>query len=76
MKNDLCIMCGKDTGVPFETHVDFRWGYVEGSGQLCPSCYLGEKKNSIIVNENIILDTPNNSELGEKVRNLYWQNKK
>ena len=30
----------------------------------------------ILVPINMIHDTPNNTELGEKVRNLYWESKK
>ena len=75
-QNDLCVMGGQDSGVPIETHVDFRWGYVEGSGQLCRSCYLGEDRNLITVPNRLILDTPNNAELGEKVRKIYWESKK
>lgn len=74
--NELCIMCGKDTGVPFETHIDFRWGYVEGSGQLCRSCYLGEDRNLLTIEGRVILDTPNDADLGKKVRSLYWESKK
>ncbi len=37
-KNDICIMCGKDTGVPTDLHVDFRDNYIDGSGQLCNKC--------------------------------------
>ena len=36
-----CIMCGKKTETLKTTHIDFRYGYVEGAGQLCRSCYLG-----------------------------------
>lgn len=35
---DLCVCCGKDTGIPKETHLDFREFYVEGAGQLCREC--------------------------------------
>ncbi len=41
MAKDLCIMCGKETAYDFETHIDYRIGYVEGAGQLCYSCYTG-----------------------------------
>lgn len=40
--NELCVICGKDTGVLFETHIDFRWGYVEGVGQVCKSCHINK----------------------------------
>lgn len=37
--NDLCVICGADSGIATATHVDERYGYVEGSGQLCVKCY-------------------------------------
>jgi hypothetical protein len=73
---ETCIMCGKETTTLKTTHVDFRYGYVEGAGQMCRECYLGENRNLITVNSRIILDTPNDSELGAKVREMYWESKK
>ena len=35
MAKDKCIMCGADTPYDFETHIDYRYGYVEGAGQCC-----------------------------------------
>lgn len=35
---DLCVACGKDTGIPKETPVDLRKSYIEGAGQLCHDC--------------------------------------
>jgi len=72
-----CIMCGKKTTVAKTTHIDFRDGYIEGAGQLCPNCYSrGTEHGAIAVDYNIILSTPNDQELGAKVRELYWENKK
>ena len=71
-----CIMCGKKTTTLKTTHVDFRYGYVDGAGQMCRECYLGENRNLITVEGRTILDTPNDSELGAKVRELYWESKK
>jgi hypothetical protein len=71
-----CIMCGKKTTTLKTAHVDFRYGYVEGAGQLCRQCYLGENRNLITIEGRTILDTPNDSELGAKVRELYWESKK
>lgn len=73
---ETCITCGKETNVLKTEHIDFRYGYVEGAGQLCRECYLGEDRNLITISSRMILDTPNNSELGEKVRKIYWDNKK
>jgi hypothetical protein len=71
-----CIMCGKKTTTLKTAHVDFRYGYVEGAGQMCRECYLGENRNLITIEGRTILDTPNDSELGAKVRELYWESKK
>ena len=73
---EKCVMCGVETTILKTTHIDFRYGYVDGAGQLCRECYLGEDRNLITINSRMILDTPNNAELGEKVRQIYWDNKK
>ena len=36
---DKCVNCNKDSLYDRETHIDFRIGYIEGSGQLCLDCY-------------------------------------
>ena len=77
MAKDLCIMCGKETVYDFETHIDYRVGYIEGAGQLCGNCYnQGSNNNLITVPEWLIENNPNDQELGGKVRELYWQSKK
>lgn len=73
---EICVMCGEETTTLKTTHVDFRYGYVEGAGQLCRQCYMGENRNLITVEGRTILDTPNDAELGAKVRELYWESKK
>ena len=73
---ETCVMCGEETTTLKTTHVDFRYGYVEGAGQLCRECYLGEDRNLITINSRTILDTPNDAELGAKVREIYWESKK
>jgi len=73
---ETCVMCGEETTTLKTTHVDFRYGYVEGAGQLCRQCYLGEDRNLITINSRMILDTPNDMELGKKVREIYWESKK
>jgi hypothetical protein len=82
-----CILCGVETSVKIGTHIDMRHGYIEGAGQLCPSCAnkdetpllgLGTTNPGhrlILVDETTILYTPNDQELGAKVRKLYWENK-
>jgi hypothetical protein len=73
---ETCVMCGEETTTLKTTHVDFRYGYVEGAGQLCRQCYMGENRNLITLEGRTILDTPNDAELGAKVRELYWESKK
>jgi hypothetical protein len=71
-----CILCGVETSVKIGTHIDMRHGYIEGAGQLCPNCYSrGTEHGAVAVDYNIILGTPNDQELGAKVRKLYWENK-
>jgi len=33
-----CIVCGVDTNEPKDKHIDYRYNYVEGAGQLCSKC--------------------------------------
>jgi len=72
---ETCIMCSKETTILKSTHIDFRYGYVEGAGQMCRECYMGENRNLITINSRTILDTPNDAELGAKVRQVYWDSK-
>ena len=73
---DHCILCGVETVYKRSTHIDMRHGYIEGAGQLCPNCYSrGTEYGAIAVDYNTILGTPNDQELGAKVRKLYWERK-
>jgi hypothetical protein len=83
---ETCVLCGAKTDVKITTHIDYRYGYVEGSGQCCKECY--DKTNNIqndYVNRTMklrttlvtitaddIVNTPNDMELGAKVRQAYW----
>ena len=40
LEKDKCVVCGTFTEYDEFDHVDKRYFYVEGSGQLCPACYL------------------------------------
>lgn len=74
MAKDTCVICGQETAYEFNTHVDLRKGYIEGFGQLCTSCYLHgspEGRESICIPNKVIIDTPNDMELGKKVRTMY-----
>lgn len=35
---EQCIVCGVDTNEPKDKHIDYRYNYVEGAGQLCSKC--------------------------------------
>lgn len=76
---DKCVICGKDTPYRFNDHIDTRIGYVEGAGQGCfqPTMCSSQKKsnNVLCIPEQMVYDTPNDQELGEKVRNIYWEAK-
>ena len=36
---ERCVLCGKQTDVKRDEHIDLRTCYVEGAGQLCPACW-------------------------------------
>lgn len=38
-KNEICVVCHKETDVPVDKHIDERYYYVEGAGQLCKECF-------------------------------------
>lgn len=83
---ETCVICGKQTDVLINTHIDYRYGYVEGSGQCCRKCYnrtnnesdhyiskvMKNRTTLITISAEDILNTPNDQELGAKVRQAYW----
>jgi len=71
LKHDNCVICGRETPYTTETHIDSRIGYIEGMGQLCLGC-LEDKLDdeTICVSKDVILNTPNDFDLGAKIRNL------
>lgn len=71
MAKDVCVLCGVETPYDYETHVDLRLGYIEGAGQLCAKCY--RKVEDIPIPRKVIKDTPNDQELGSRVRQIYHQ---
>ncbi len=76
---DKCVICGKDTPYRFNDHIDTRVGYVEGAGQGCYQphmCSQERSRNLFTISEELVYSTPNDQELGEKVRQLYWQFRK
>ena len=72
---EQCILCGVETTTLKTTHVDFRTGYIEGAGQLCIKCWnKGTERRHMTIPMNLVYDTPNDQELGAKVRELYHEN--
>ena len=76
---DNCVICGKQTPYTTQTHIDFRIGYVEGSGQGCFTPIQCNKSNQndrelITIPRSLIEQHPNNMLLGEAVRKYYWEN--
>ena len=75
---EKCVICGKDTPYRFNDHIDYRVGYVEGSGQGCYNpngCQNERSSRSITISEQTVYETPNDQQLGAKVRELYWKHK-
>jgi hypothetical protein len=73
---DKCILCGVETVYNETTHIDMRVGYIEGFGQLCCKCYReGANRSHLMVPLETIINTPNDMELGIKVRTLYNETK-
>lgn len=72
MGKDKCILCGVETPYDYDTHVDLRIGYIEGAGQLCKMCYdEGRDRSHTAIPNYVINNTPNDQELGNKVRQIY-----
>jgi len=69
---DCCVMCGKETAYNYETNINYRYGYVEGIGQLCKRCYdKGTDRRLVTIPAYIIEDSLDDAELGAKVREFY-----
>jgi ribosomal protein S27AE len=49
-KNDVCVKCGSRTNYSQTDPIDTRYGYIEGTGQLCFKCsYFDEHhKNKLV----------------------------
>ena len=75
---DVCVMCGKQSPYKRSTHIDHRIGYVEGAGQGCFEPHMCSQERSrtlLTITEELVYSTPNDQELGAKVRQIYWNNK-
>ena len=74
MPKDTCILCGIETQYEMDVNIDYRTGYIEGAGQLCSECWdKATNRTSLLIPISTIKNTPNDSELGKKVRQLYWE---
>jgi hypothetical protein len=78
MANDNCISCGVETPYHRDVNIDYRSHYVEGAGQMCKGCWddlCSSGEDTIyFIPESMIKETPNDFELGQKVRSMYNQN--
>lgn len=43
---DKCVICGKTSPYKTSTHVDLRYGYVDGAGQGCFQSHICNKENN------------------------------
>ena len=52
---DKCVICGVDSLYDIDEHINFRIGYIKGSGQLCLNCfdnlYFKNKKQTEVISE-------------------------
>jgi len=73
MSKDKCVMCGVETLYDLSTHVDYRYNYVDGIGQMCNECYGKgtSPKQQILIPQEYIHMFPNDAELGGAVRRFY-----
>ncbi len=75
MSKETCVVCGRETTVDVDTHIDLRSGYIIGFGQLCTPCFNRSEPNDVNVTlKELITKYPNNYELGEKIREFYHLN--
>jgi recombinational DNA repair protein (RecF pathway) len=53
MTTEKCIICDVDTKIEKSTHIDYRYFYVEGIGQLCKECWnnIYEKPEELVYYE-------------------------
>lgn len=74
MAKDKCVLCDAETPYDESVHIDYRHGYIEGAGQLCKACYdRGTEYTHTAIPNHLIRNTPNDQELGSKVRQIYYQ---
>jgi len=37
-EKDTCVLCGRETGHDKDEHINNRYNFIEGAGQLCQEC--------------------------------------
>jgi len=47
-----CVSCGKETSFKKSDNITFRYGYIEGAGQLCFKCSQTRKMHKTGTYEN------------------------
>ena len=45
---DICVICGEQTSYKKTAHIDYRYGYIEGTGQLCFTCSQTRKMHKTV----------------------------
>ena len=76
-EKEKCVLCGVETNYLVSENINNRIGYIEGAGQLCETCYSnGTNREHIAIPINLIKNTSNDSELGSKIREFYYNNTK
>lgn len=74
MEKEKCVLCGEETPYHPSVHIDYRYGYVEGAGQMCNKCYnKGTERRHIAIPADMVYTTPNDADLGAEIRKLYNQ---
>ena len=77
MEKEKCVICGNETEYYLTTPIDFRENYIEGAGQVCPSCANRVNNSntrvvrSVVVSEEKVKELSNNFDLGQYVRKLF-----
>ena len=75
---EKCVMCGVETPYDVSTHVDYRYNYVDGIGQMCTNCYNRgtSPKEHVMIPKEYLEQYANDMELGGVVRKFYNQHYK
>lgn len=73
MSVEKCVICETSTKYSVDDHVDIRENYIEGLGQLCNTCHRITNNDVMVTIPKILIEnTPNDSQLGQIMRKIYW----